>query len=67
MENPLAAAVINNLRPLLDDPDLVQRLLDAARADLNLLAESEANVKKCLAYDAALRAFPLATDEERTE
>jgi hypothetical protein len=72
MENPQAAAVINNLRLLLDSPDLVQDLLDDARADLNrtndLLVDAAAYVNKCLATEAALRAFfPSATDEERTE
>jgi hypothetical protein len=71
MENPQAAAVINNLRLLLESPDLVQRLLDDARADLNrtndLLVVAAAYVNKCLAYEAALRAFPSAMDEERTE
>jgi hypothetical protein len=72
MENPQAAAVINNLRLLLDSPDLVQDLLDDARADLNLtkalLVDAAAYVNKCLATEAALRAFfPSTTDEERTD
>jgi hypothetical protein len=72
MENPQAAAVINNLRLLLDSPDLVQDLLDDVRADLNLtnalLVDAAAYVNKCLATEAALRAFfPSAMDEERTD
>jgi hypothetical protein len=70
MANPRAAAVMNNLRPLLDNPDLVQRLLDDARADLDrnnaLLAEA-AHLMESLAYAAALiRSSPLATEEQRT-
>jgi hypothetical protein len=70
MDNPLVA-VMNNLRHLLDNPDLVQGLLDAARADLNvannLLVDAAAHVKKCSAYEAELQASPSATDEQRTK
>uniref|UniRef100_A0ACD5VIL5 Uncharacterized protein n=1 Tax=Avena sativa TaxID=4498 RepID=A0ACD5VIL5_AVESA len=71
MENPLAAVVINNLPHLLDNPDLAQRLLDDARADLHLngvlLVEAAAHLRECLAYQAELRSFPDATEDQRTE
>jgi hypothetical protein len=71
MENPLMAAVINVLPHLLNNPDLVQSLLDDARADLNtnavFLAEAAAHLRFCLAYQAELRYFPDVTEEQRTE
>jgi hypothetical protein len=71
MENPLAAVAINALPHLLNNPDLVQSLLDDARADLNrnaiFLAEAAAHLRECLAYQAELRSFPGATEEQRTE
>jgi hypothetical protein len=71
MEHPLAAVVMNNLPHLLDSPDLVQGLLDDARAHLNrndiLLAEASAHLREWLAYEAALRSFPDATEEHRAE
>ncbi|CAM0882274.1 unnamed protein product [Alopecurus aequalis] len=69
--NPLAAAVINNLHHLVDNPDLVQELLDEARADLNrndvLLAEAAAHLRECLAYATELQAFPGGTEEQWAE
>ena len=71
MENPLAAAVFNHMPHLLNNPDLVQRLLDDARADLNLNAilfdEGVAHLREILAYQAELLSFPGATEEQRIE
>ncbi|XP_044337133.1 uncharacterized protein [Triticum aestivum] len=69
MENPMLAAVINNLPHLLDNPDLVQRVLDGARADLHLnglhLAEAAAQLRDCLRAEGRLRTLPEPTEEQR--
>ncbi|EMS46444.1 hypothetical protein TRIUR3_10084 [Triticum urartu] len=69
MENPMLAAVINNLPHLLDNPDLVQRVLDGARADLHLnglhLAEAAAQLRDCLRAEGRLRTLLEPTEEQR--
>ena len=68
MENPLAAAVFNNLQHLLENPDHVQPFLDRATADLdrnNALAfELVARLWEALRLLAQLRALPAPTEEE---
>src|SRR4051812_21011230 len=71
MEHPLAAAVLNNLPHLLDNPDLIQPLLDLAYADLNrnsvLGFEAAARMMEALRLEAELEALPVPTEEERNK